>query len=262
MDALLKVFLGCNMKYVSFEIKEKVFYLELSRPEKRNAFHPEFISELTEVFETKISKDIVCVVLSAKGKSFCAGADLDYMKSMVDFSFEENIKDASNLFHMFEAIYKCPAPTVVKVYGHVMGGGLGVVSACDIVACENSTILSFSEVHLGLVASVICPFVLRKLKSSHVRKWMLTGKRFSAKEALDSQLVHFVGSSEKVGEYVKNEIRNFKKLSREAIRETKKLILDFESLTPNLKKRCVELIAQRRKSDEAQKLMEAFLKRT
>ena len=169
------------MKYVSFETKEGVFYLELSRPEKQNALNPEFISELTEVFQKKLSPDVVCVVLSAKGKSFCAGADLDYMKSMVKFSFEENVRDAGLLFDMFEVIYRCPLPTIAKASGYVMGGGLGLLSACDVVACESSTVLSFSEVRLGLVASVICPFVFRKLKSSHIRKWMLTGRRFFSK---------------------------------------------------------------------------------
>ena len=249
------------MKYISLEKKKGVLYLKLSRPEKRNAFHPDFIKEITEVFKTKISEDVACLVLSARGKSFSAGADLDYMKSMINFSFEENVKDAELLFEMFQALYTCPCPTLAKVHGAVMGGGLGLIASCDIVACDKSSFFSFSEVRLGLVASVIGPFVFRKLQSSHARKWMLTGKKFLAKEALDSELIHFVGNTEEVDAYIKEEVENFQKLPLQAIRETKKLLLDFENFDPQLKQRCVNLIAKQRKSEEAQKLMESFLKK-
>ena len=250
------------MKYIKLEQQDKVLYVELCRPEKRNAFNPDFIKEIRETFETKISKDTVCLVLKAEGKSFSAGADLDYMKSMVDFSFEDNIKDAENLFDMFYAVYTCPCPTLAKVKGSVMGGGLGLIASCDIVACDESSVLSFSEVKLGLVASVIFPFVFRKLKSSHARKWMFTAERFSAKEAFDSELVHFVANNkESLDNYIEKQVKNFKAVSLDAVRETKKLLLDFESIDSCFKQRCVKLIAERRMSEEAQKLIGAFLKR-
>ena len=250
------------MKYLSCETKDQCLRVTLCRPEKRNAFHPGLISELTDVFKNQVhQEDLGSVLLTGKGESFSAGADLDYMKSMIHCSFEDNKKDATLLFEMFDTISKCPLPTIAKAHGHVMGGGLGLLAACDLVACENNTHLSFSEIHLGLVASVIGPFVFRKLKSSHLRKWMLTGKSFSAHEALESQLVHFIGNTEEVCLYVEGHIQNWKNVSKTAVRETKKLILELEK-NPNpesLKNLCTELISERRISPEAQKFIESFL---
>src|SRR5690606_25345597 len=134
-------------------------------------------------------------LLSGEGTSFCAGADLAWMKSMVDFTLEENLTDSERLFEMFEAVDRCPVPVVTKAHGHVMGGALGLLAASDVVIAEENTKFCFSEVRLGLAPAVISPFVVDKIGPFHARRWMLTAEVFSAIDALESGLVHKVVSA-------------------------------------------------------------------
>ena len=183
--------------------KNHVLSIELARPEKRNALNKEVIDKLTEAFRSvPQNKNLRAVILKGQGPSFCAGADLSHMKEMGESSLEDNQKGSLKLFEMFESIAFCPLPVIGQIHGSVRGGGLGLVSSCDIVAADAKTNFGFAEVKLGLVPAVISPFALRKMRKDMAVEWMLTGGVFDAVQAKSSGLVQFVGSGEEVQNYV------------------------------------------------------------
>lgn len=249
------------MKFVKTELKGDQFAIILNRPEKRNAFQPEMISEITQAFKMAAQeKRAKYVYLSGEGKSFCSGADLDWMKSMKAYSLEKNIADSNELFEMFQAGFDLDLPVIGKVHGHVMGGALGLVSICDIVAAELQTLFCFSEVKWGLVPAVISPFVIRKIKKSRADQFMLSAKVFSSDEALDSGLVHFVGDEPSINKFLAEQIELLSQAAPTALRETKKLLKKIEGFDPgNFKAVTTQVIAERRVSDEGQRGLQFFL---
>ena len=165
----------------------------LDRPELRNAFDDVLVAKLTDAFAALgADPSVRAVVLAGEGKSFCAGADLAWMKRVVSYAPEENQRDASALAAMFLAVDSCPKPVVGRVQGAALGGGAGLVAVCDVAVAAEGTLLGTTEVRLGIVPGVISPFVVRKVGESHARRWFLTGERFDAAEALRAGLVHSV----------------------------------------------------------------------
>src|SRR3954469_17550809 len=162
----------------------------MARAERRNAFDAGLIAELTAAFGDVGAAR--AVVLSGDGGSFSAGADVEWMRSSVELSYEENIADALRLRAMLDAIDGCPAPVVARVQGHALGGGCGLVACCDIAVARRDVVFAFSEVKLGIVPAVISPFALAKIGSSAARRWFVTGERFGADVALRIGLVHEV----------------------------------------------------------------------
>ncbi|MGE0634308.1 MAG: enoyl-CoA hydratase-related protein [Pseudobdellovibrionaceae bacterium] len=248
---------------LKIEEKNHIAYVTLNRPELRNAFNPQMIGELTQTF-SKFSKraDLVAIVLRGEGKSFCAGADLTWMKSMVNFSLEENKRDSHELFQMFESIDRCALPVVGQVHGHVMGGALGLVAACDFVVAETQTQFCFSEVKLGLAPAVIGAFVLKKTTLGLVKPAMLSARIFSATEAHHMGLVHEVGSQVECDQAVHNFVSAVRDCGSEAVRETKKLISAVPDMDwSNAKIATSQVIAERRVSTEGQEGLRAFLEK-
>ena len=167
-----------------------VLRLTLARPETRNAFDAALIAELAEAFVDVGTAR--AVVLAGDGPSFCAGADVEWMRSSVDLTQDENVADATALRRMLEAIDACPAPVVAVVQGHALGGGIGLVACADIVIAHEQAVFAFSEVKLGIIPAVISPFALRKIGESAARRYFVTGERFDAATALRIGLVHEV----------------------------------------------------------------------
>jgi enoyl-CoA hydratase/carnithine racemase len=167
-----------------------VLRITLARPERRNAFDAALIAELAEAF-VDVGR-ARAVVLAGDGPSFSAGADVDWMRSSVDLSYEANVADANALRQMLEAIDGCPAPVVARVHGHALGGGAGLVAAADIAVASTDAVFAFSEVKLGIIPAVISPFALPKIGAGQARRWFLTGERFGAETALRIGLVHEV----------------------------------------------------------------------
>src|SRR3712207_3824338 len=165
----------------------------LARPEAHNALNSDLIDELTRCFE-ELAEDEEkrVVVLSGEGRSFCAGADVGYMRDTAAFSYEENVEDARRLAMMFWVLDECPKPVVAKVKGAAIGGGAGLVAVADVAAAEEGTQFAFSEVRLGIAPATIAPFVVRKVGVSHARSLFLTGERFGARRAAEIGLVHEV----------------------------------------------------------------------
>ena len=189
--------------------EESVATVTLARPDSHNALNATLIEELTRCFE-EISDDdrVRVVVLAGEGCSFCAGADVGYMRETANFSYEENLEDARRLAMMFWTIDECPKPLVVRVQGAAMGGGAGLVAVADVVVADADARFAFSEVRLGIAPATIAPFVVRKVGVSHTRSLFVTGERFDADRAREIGLVHTAVPSggldaaveEKVGE--------------------------------------------------------------
>ena len=178
------------MGALRIERDAEVLRVAMSRPERRNAFDAALIDELATAFADV--GDVRAVVLSGDGASFSAGADVEWMRSSVDLSYDENVADALRLRAMLDAIDSCPAPVVGRVQGHALGGGCGLVACCDIAIAEPTTQFAFSEAKLGIVPAVISPFALAKIGTSAARRYFVTGERFSATEALRIGLIHDV----------------------------------------------------------------------
>ena len=236
----------------------------LARPEVHNAFDPPMIAELTEAFQQLGSAgDVRVVVLAAQGKSFCAGADLHWMRSMVDFTHEENVADALALAGMLRAIYECPKPVIARVQGAAYGGGVGLLAACDLAVAVESAALCFSEAKLGLIPAVISPFVLRKVPPGIARRYFLTAEKITAAEAHRTGLVsQVVTSEEALDAAVERWTDHLRENGPEAMAACKRLVdevapPDWDNLLP----RVAAQIAARRASAEGQEGMRAFLEK-
>ena len=229
-----------------------VLRVTMARPERRNAFDAALIEELTAAFADV--GDVRAVLLAGEGASFSAGADIEWMRSSVDLSYDENVADALRLRAMLDAIDGCPAPVVARVQGHALGGGCGLVACCDVVISDPGTQFAFSEVKLGIVPAVISPFALAKLGPGAARRWFVTGERFSAEVALRIGLIHEVaGELDAAVERVLSELLT---AGPEAARAAKEL-----ARAPQSADETAQSIATHRASAEGQEGLGAFLEK-
>jgi methylglutaconyl-CoA hydratase len=224
--------------------------IALSRPERRNAFDAALIRELTETFADV--GDARAVVLSGDGESFCAGADVDWQRSAIDLSYEENVEDALRLFRMLEAIDSCPAPLVARVQGYALGGGSGLVCCTDVAIAAPDAVFGFSEVKLGIIPAVISPFVFPRIGTAAARRLFLTGERFDAQTALRIGLVHDVATE--LDEAIERVVGEILTSGPEATRAAKRLIRDRPE-----PEEAARLAARLRTSPEGQEGLHAFL---
>jgi methylglutaconyl-CoA hydratase len=228
-----------------------VYRVTLARPERRNAFDAAMIAELTQAF-TRVD-DARVVVLSGEGSSFCAGADVEWQRSSIDLSYDENVEDAMRLYEMCEAIDSCPAPVIARVHGYALGGGSGLVACADIAVAAPDAVFGFSEVRLGIIPAVISPFVLAKIGAA-ARRYFLTGERFGAEAALRIGLVHEVSSDPDA--VVEELVGSILSGGPDAIRAAKLLIRRRPTGVETAR-----IAAERRTSDEGQEGLRAFLER-
>lgn len=253
-------------KQILYTVENAVAHVTLNRPEVHNAFHPDMIAEITKAFRTiQKDKSLRAVLLSGNGKSFCAGADLGWMKSMAKFTLAQNKKDAGQLYDMFAAIRDCGIPVVAKVQGAVMGGALGILSVCDVVLAETNTLFGFTEVRMGLAPAVISTFVANKMNRSSMDRYFLTGSKFSAQEAKASGLVHIVADSVELLDQMTDVFMKDELLAAgpQALRETKKLLrsLDTFKTEAKAKSATTALIAKLRVSKEGQEGLQSFFEK-
>ncbi|MCA9249904.1 MAG: enoyl-CoA hydratase/isomerase family protein [Phycisphaerales bacterium] len=170
--------------FVEQLISDHIGHVQLRRPDLHNAFNEQVIEQLADVFrELGRRDDVRAIVLSGEGKSFCAGADLNWMQKMVDYTFEENVADATQLASMLDVIRCCPKPTIARVHGATFGGGVGLVAACDIAVALERVVFCLSEVKLGIAPAIIMPFLTEKMQASAVQRYALTAERFDGVEA-------------------------------------------------------------------------------
>jgi methylglutaconyl-CoA hydratase len=181
---------------------------------------------------------------------------------MMKYNFEENLEDAQKLFTMFDVMKNCPVPVIGRIHGNVFGGGLGLVAICDMVAAEEKTKFCFSEAKLGIVPSIISPFIRRKMAPHIVRELFLTAELFDAQKALTSGLIHFSGSASKCDKYIDEKIHSILKCGKAALITTKKLLNDLENLNAHeIKVETTNVISRRRVSEEGQEGLKAFLEK-
>ena len=253
------------MKYETIEIQKEnnVATIFLNRPDVHNAMNEKLMKELTTCFH-ELGKDdsIRTIILTGKGKSFCAGADLNWMKSMAKYSKEENINDSRLLLNLYEAIYKCPKPVIGRVNGHAFGGGIGLFAVCDIIIAVPDCKFAFSEVKLGIIPAVISTYIVRKIGLSNMRRLFLTGERFNSEYAKEIGLIDYVITPEELDEKIKNYTELLQSSGPIAIVEVKKLIDSCENMDrEKYKEHTVEKISELRVSKEGQEGINAFLEK-
>jgi methylglutaconyl-CoA hydratase len=228
-----------------------VLRITLAKPERRNAFDAELIRELHEAFSGV--GDARAVVLAGDGPSFSAGADVEWQRSSIDLSYDENVEDALGLYRMLEAIDSCPAPVVGRIHGYALGGGSGLTACVDMAIAGEDAVFGFSEVKLGIIPAVISPFVLPRIGAA-ARRYFLTGERFDAATALRIGLVHEVTADLEAA--VARVLTELRSAGPRATRAAKRLVLDRPE-APETARR----IAERRASEEGQEGLRAFLER-
>jgi methylglutaconyl-CoA hydratase len=243
-----------------------VEYLTLNRPDVRNAFNARLISELASwaanVTTRANSGEIRVVVLAGSGPTFCAGADVTWMSETVQFTTDENLRDAIAASEMFGALNALPIPLVGRVHGGAIGGGAGLAAVCDIVVAEERSVFGFSEVKLGILPAVISPFVLAKIGPSAARELFLTGMRFSANRAHAVGLVHAVVAEPDLDGSVARYIGEVLSAAPEAIAAAKSLIGQVAGRpVEEVRPLTAAAIANRRISAEGQEGLRAFLEK-
>ena len=230
----------------------RILRVTLAKPERRNAFDAELIAGLHEAF--KDVGDARVVLLSGDGESFCAGADIEWQRSAIDLSFDENVDDAMRLFAMMQAIDACPAPVVARIQGYALGGGSGLAAAVDIAIAAEDAIFGFSEVKLGIIPAVISPFVLPKIGEGAARRYFLTGER------VDSRVARRIGLVSEVADdldgAVDRVVGELLTSGPQAAREAKRLVR-----TRPQGEETAQWAARMRASDEGQEGLRAFLER-
>jgi methylglutaconyl-CoA hydratase len=248
---------------VRLEREGPVARVLLARPEIRNAFNDQMLADLLAAFaEVSSDADLRVVVLTGEGQAFCAGADLNWMKRVIDYSYEENLADSLELARMLRAIYDCPKPVIGRIQGAAIGGGTGVVAACDIAIGAEDALFAFTETKLGLTPAAISPYLLKRMGERNLREYFLTGERFSAARAVELGLLNAAVPAAGLDARVEATVRNILTGGPDALRVTKALIggIQERSLDAN-GSYTAEVIARLRMSPEGQEGMNAFLEK-
>ncbi len=246
---------------LKFDKKADTSCIIFNRPEIHNAFNSTLITEMSEAFYA-VSKDktIRAVVLTGAGKSFCAGADLNWMKAVKEQGYETNLNEANSLADLFYQIYTCPLPVIGKINGAAIGGGTGFVALCDIAIAAKSAVFSFSEVKIGLVPACVSPYVIKKMGEGRARELFISGERMNADRALEVGLVNKVVDDDKLDDEVDKLLEMIISSGPCAVAMAKKLIGEVSSMGPDeFKSYTAEMIARLRVSEEGQEGMDSFL---
>ena len=237
----------------------------LDRPATRNAFDDVVIGELTRAFaEAGAMPAVRAVVLGARGPAFCAGADLNWMRRMADYTREQNLADAGTLATMLRTIAECPKPTIARVQGDVYAGGMGLVAACDMAVAVDTAWFCLSEVRIGLVPATISPYVIRAMGARAAQRWFLTAERFTAAEAHRLGLVHeVVDAAEAIDAQVDRLLKALRGAGPDAVATCKRLVAEVagREIDAALIERTVEGIADIRASAEGREGVQAFLQK-
>jgi methylglutaconyl-CoA hydratase len=249
---------------IAFQIENKVGTLWLSRPNVRNAINGQMISEIIDCLKSAQKEDLRVLLLRGKGKVFCAGADIQWMKEAVKAPFEDNYQENLLLAQCFHTIYIFPKPTIAVVHGAAMGGGNGLLTACDMAYALDDTVFSFSEVKIGIIPATISPYVIKRTGEFKAKELMLTARRFTGQTATQYGLINQSFETVKaMDEHVENIIVQLKENSPQALTQCKTLIAhvcsteDLDQLIPYT----ARMIAEARISEEGQEGMAAFLEK-
>ena len=234
----------------------------LNRPDVRNAFNDTVIAELTGAFrELGVDPSLRAIVLGGHGKAFCAGGDLNWMRAMADYSWEQNRADAQALADMLWTLYTCPVPVVGRVHGDCYAGGVGLAAVCDVLVAADGMHFCLSEARLGLLPATIGPYVVRALGQQASRRYFVTAERFSAAEAHRLGFVHERAHPETIDATVDAIVQTLVANGPAAVKASKRLVKDLagEPLTPELRADTARRIADIRASEEGREGVQSFL---
>ena len=236
----------------------------LNRPEIHNAFNEEMISELKYYFEESTKENTTrLIILRGRGKSFCAGADINWLKSVLDYDFEKNYEEGLQLSKCLYAIYNCPIPTMAIVHGASMGGANGLLAACDFAYATRDATFSLSEVKIGIIPAAISPYVIKRVGEFAAKELTITGKRFDGKEAEKVKLINSSLSESELVDQIEEVTNLILSSGPNAVRRGKELInnvvnnIDLNEAV----KYTAKMIAEIRQSDEGQEGMNSFLEK-
>lgn len=253
-----------NYRYIEIEITGSVVRICLNRPERHNALILELIEEL-EMVLTEISarEDLHFIILSGKGRSFCAGADINWVYSSELLTLEQNTERYLHLSNLLLKLYQLPQITIATTWGNVFGGGIGLMSVCDFVLAENNTRFMFSEVKLGLIPATILPFVAKRISVQNLRKWILTGTMFSTEEAIQSGLIDRICKTGEMESCLTAFLDSFAQASPAAMKKAKQLINqvslgEIDGTNPG---QTAKLLAEALLSPDGQEGIHAFLEK-
>ncbi|MEL7487649.1 MAG: enoyl-CoA hydratase/isomerase family protein [Pseudomonadota bacterium] len=238
--------------------------MTLNRPDLRNAFNEQLIGEICDAMGRLGGDDSVrVIVITGAGKAFSAGADLNMMRRVADYSAAENKDDARRLAHMLRSIYDCDKPTIALVNGPAIGGGVGIIAAADIAIAAESAFFALTEVRVGLIPAVISPFVVRAISPRQARRYFVTGERFDAEKAKELGLVHMVAMGAQLEETLDGVIDDLLAGGPHAQAAAKDLIrlVSFRGVTDGVMEETASLIARTRASDEGKEGITAFLEK-
>jgi len=253
------------MEYDTIEIQRQndITTITLNRPELHNVMNEKLIKELTSCFK-KLNKDNLTkiIILTGKGKSFSAGADLNWMKSMANYSKEENIQDSKLLSDLYETIYNSPKPIIGHINGHAFGGGIGLIAVCDITIAPPDKKFAFSEVKLGIIPSVISTYIVKRIGISNMRRLFITGERFNSQYAKQIGLIDYLVPEEEINNEIQKNIEKIKTSGPNAIIEIKKIVEKYQKMDiEKYKEHSVNKISELRISEEGQEGIKAFLEK-
>lgn len=249
------------MSLISIQLEGRIATVILNRPEKRNALSPELVSELTQVYtELNHNEEVKIIVLKSADKPFCAGADLSYLKSMAEFTNEENLADSRRLKDLFELVYNSPKITLSQVEGPALAGGCGLATLVDFCFATPEATFGYTEAKIGFVAALVMVYLRDKLPFNKMTEWLLTAQVFSAKKAWDDGMIYEVVESNSIGTRVQEFAQVLLKgVSSDSIKLTKNMMRNL----PYNREDALEFAAQQnaiaRKSDDCQKGISAFL---
>jgi len=246
------------------QITNQVATIWLNRPDIRNAFNEVMIGELIKAMnEVSAMQDVRVIMLRGRGKSFCAGADLNWMRDVATYSYEQNLKESLQLSDCFYTIYNCPKPTIAVVHGAAIGGANGLLSACDMAICDDDTVFSLSEVKIGIVPACISPYVIKRVGEFGARELMLTGRRINGKEAEHFRLVNKSLPAAELDAYLADLIALLMSSGPKAMTQCKTLIDDVSNkiTLEEALEYTAKMIAEIRASEEGQEGMAAFLEK-
>ncbi|TXH20021.1 MAG: enoyl-CoA hydratase/isomerase family protein [Chitinophagaceae bacterium] len=253
-----------NYETIEIELNQAVATIWLNRVDVYNAINQQMILELIKaVIDLNKDETVRVIVFRGRGKHFCTGADLNWMKNAANFTNEENLKESKTLAMCFHSIYHCSKPTIALVQGAVMGGGNGLMAACDFVYAMDDAYFALSEVKLGLIPATISPFIIKRIGEFNAKDLMLTARKIDVVTASEMRLINRYGTSAEIEEQLKSTIHYLLAAGPNAINACKNLIYDVMNILKHneLTDYTASAIASIRKTEEAQEGMEAFLEK-
>jgi methylglutaconyl-CoA hydratase len=245
-------------------VSERIGYITLNRPDKRNALNDELIEQLTDLFDkAEVSEDVKVIILQAQGEVFSAGADLDHLKALQNNSLEENLEDSAHLKNLFKSIYQTTKPVIAQVEGHAIAGGCGLVSVCDFVFAVPEAQFGYPEVKIGFIPALVAGFLVRKLGEARAKELLLSGDLVDAQTALNYGLINFIAGKAEIADRVQEYAQKLSKgTSAEAVKRTKQLLqyIQDSNFDESLDA-AVQANAEARSTDDCKRGIAAFLRK-